>query len=75
MLRRARFKAAAPGDMPAGSPFGPGIVALVVYLHTQHMVSYARLTEILHGLFGLEVSEGATARAQLSVYPGRALAI
>ena len=57
----ARIKAPAPGDMPPGSPFGPGIVAIVVYLHTKHMVSYERLCEILHGLFGLEISEGAIA--------------
>jgi transposase len=56
-----RVKAAAPGDMPFGSPFGPGIVALVVYLHARHMVSYVRLKEILAGLFGLEISEGAIA--------------
>ena len=57
----ARIKAPPPGDMALGSPFGPGIVAIVVYLHTRHMVSYERLTEVLHGLFGLEISEGAIA--------------
>jgi transposase len=57
----ARIKAAAPADMPLGSPFGPTIVALAIYLHTRHMVSYERLTEMLHGLFGLEISEGAIA--------------
>ncbi|MCP4825236.1 MAG: IS66 family transposase [Shimia sp.] len=56
-----RIKAAAPGDMPLGSPFGGGIVAIVIYLHTKHMVSYERLREVLHGLFGLEISEGAIA--------------
>jgi len=56
-----RIKAEAPGDMPAASPFGPGIVAVVVYLHTRHMVSHERLTEVLHGLFGLEISQGAIA--------------
>ena len=56
-----RIKAAAPGDMPPGSPFGPGIVAVVIYLHARHMVSYERLREILNGLFGLEISEGAIA--------------
>jgi transposase len=40
-----------PVDMPPGSPFGPGIVAL----------SYARLAEMLDGLFGLKISEGAIA--------------
>jgi len=57
----ARVSAPAPHDMPAGSPFGPGIVALVTYLHARHMVSYARLVEILDGLLGLEISEGAIA--------------
>ena len=35
-----------PADMPPGSPFGPGIVALVTYLHGCQMVSYARLAEM-----------------------------
>jgi transposase len=50
-----------PADMPPGSPFGPGIVALVTYLHGCQMVSYARLAEMLDGLFGLKISEGAIA--------------
>ena len=50
-----------PADMPAGSPFGPGIAATVAYLHGCHMVSYSRLTEVLDGLFGLKMSEGAIA--------------
>jgi transposase len=50
-----------PADMPAGSPFGPGIVALVVYLHACQLVSYNRLVEMLDGLFGLTVSQGAIA--------------
>jgi transposase len=53
--------ARAPTDMPAGSPFGSGIVALVTYLHGCQMVSYARLAEMLEGLFGLKISEGAIA--------------
>jgi transposase len=53
--------AEAPADMPPGSPFGPGIVALVTYLHGCQMVSYARLAEMLEGLFGLKISEGAIA--------------
>jgi transposase len=57
----ARVSAPSPDDMPLGSPFGPGIVALVTYLHVRHMVSYGRLVEILDGLLGLEVSEGAIA--------------
>jgi transposase len=50
-----------PADMPPGSPFGPGIVALVTYLHGCQMVGYARLVEMLEGLFGLKISEGAIA--------------
>ena len=53
--------AAPPADMPPGSPFGPSIVALVAYLHGCQMVSYARLAEMLDGLFGLKISEGAIA--------------
>ena len=50
-----------PADMPPGSPFGRGIVALVTYLHGCQMISYARLAEMLDGLFGLKISEGAIA--------------
>src|SRR5215471_17475035 len=50
-----------PADMPPGSPFGAGIVALVTYLHGCQMVGYARLAEMLEGLFGLKISEGAIA--------------
>jgi transposase len=50
-----------PADMPPGSPFGPGIVSLVTYLHACQMVSYNRMIEVLDGLFGLKLSEGAIA--------------
>ncbi len=50
-----------PADIPVGSPFGPGMVALVVYLHASQYVSYNRLVEMLQGLFGLTLSEGAIA--------------
>ena len=50
-----------PADMPRKSPFGPGIVSAVTYLHASQMVSYNRLTEMLGGVFGLTVSEGAIA--------------
>ena len=50
-----------PAGMQPGSPFGPGIAALAIYLHTRHMVSYNRLVEMFKGLFGLEISEGAIA--------------
>ena len=50
-----------PTDMPPKSPFGSGIVSAVTYLHASQMVSYSRLTEMMGGLFGLTVSEGAIA--------------
>ena len=58
---RARVAATPPADMPPGSPFGPGIVAVVSYLHACQMISYSRLTEVLDGLLGLKLSEGAIA--------------
>ncbi len=53
------IKAKAPADMPVGSPFGPNIAAIAIYLHARHMVSYNRLVEIMKALFGLDISEGA----------------
>ena len=50
-----------PAGMPPKSPFGPGIVSTVTYLHASQMVSYSRLTEMMGGVFGLTVSEGAIA--------------
>jgi transposase len=58
---KRRVVATAPADMPSGSPFGPGIVSLVTYLHACQMVSYNRLVEMLGGLFNIEISEGAIA--------------
>lgn len=58
---RSRVTAEAPADMPPGSPFGPGIVSIVAYLHGCHMVSYSRLVELLDGLLGVKLSEGAIA--------------
>ena len=58
---KKRVAAKPPTDMAPGSPFGPGIVSTVAYLHGSHMVSYSRLTEVFDGLFGVKVSEGAIA--------------
>lgn len=56
-----RVAAQAPVDMPEGSPFGPNIRALVVYMRYRHHVSYCRLVEMLDEVAGLEISEGAIA--------------
>jgi transposase len=56
-----RVAAPAPADMPEGSPFGPNIQALVVYMRHRHNVSYGRLVELLDEVAGLEISEGAIA--------------
>jgi transposase len=56
-----RYKAQAPEGMAPGSPFGPGIQALMAYLHHSHHVSFERLARIAKELFGLTISEGAIA--------------
>jgi transposase len=42
-----------------GTPFGPNIHALAVYLKTMQLFSYERLSAAFRDLFGLEVSQGA----------------
>jgi transposase len=59
---KARITAKPPVDMTPGSPFGVNIVALVTYLHACQMISYARMIEMLDGVFGLTISEGAIAK-------------
>jgi len=56
-----RYRAEAPVGMQPGTPFGPGIRALLAYLHHSHHVSFERLSRIAHELFGLVISEGAIA--------------
>jgi len=58
---KRRVAARPPADMAPGSPFGPGIVSVVTYLHACQMISYSRMTEVLDGLIGLKLSEGAIA--------------
>jgi transposase len=51
-----------PGRYPAGleprRTFGPGIEALVSYLHERHHVGYERLVELCRDVFGLTISQG-----------------
>ena len=55
------------GAYPAGleprRTFGPGIEALLSYLHERHHVGYERLVELCRDLFGLAISEGGIEHA------------
>jgi len=57
---RKRVRAPLP-DAARGSPFGPRLHALVVYLKTFQLVSFARLEQMFGDVFGLAVSQGALA--------------
>lgn len=46
-------------DAAQGTPFGPRIHALALYLKGMQLFSYERLSAVLRDLFGLSVSEGA----------------
>ncbi len=59
----ARFRATPPEGMAPGTPFGPNIHALLLYLHHSHHVGFERLGRMMGELFGLKISEGAIANA------------
>ena len=59
---RKQVSSTPPADMAPGSPFGPNIASTVAYFHGCQMVSYARLTELMQGVFGLKISQGAIAK-------------
>lgn len=54
-----RFKAVPPAGLEPGSPFGPNLRALVIYLRSVQGIPLARLRAVLSDLFGLDISEGA----------------
>jgi transposase len=56
-----RFCAEAPVGMTPGTPFGPGVRSLLMYLHHSHHVGFERLSRLAAELFGLTISEGAIA--------------
>jgi transposase len=56
---RRAFSAPAPEGLAPGSPFGPGIVALVVHLHVTQAIGFERLSRLMAEVFGLAISEGA----------------
>jgi len=51
--------AKAPAGLERGSPFGPSIAAVVVYLHYAHAIGMERLARLMDELFSLSISEGA----------------
>jgi transposase len=51
--------APAPAGLEPGSPFGPSIAAMVVYLHYAHAIGMERLALLMDELFALSISEGA----------------
>ena len=58
-----RFRAEPPAGMAPGTPFGPNIHALLLYLHHSHHVGFERLSRIMGELFGLRIAQGAIANA------------
>ena len=54
-----RFKAVAPAGMQPGSPFGPNLCALIIYLRSVQAIPLNRLRDIVFDMVGLEISEGA----------------
>ncbi len=53
------FKATPPAGLERGSPFGPNLRAMVIYLRSVQGIPLARLRGVLADLFGLAISEGA----------------
>lgn len=58
---RQRVAAAAPEGFEPGSPFGPGIRALIIHLHITQAIGFERLSRLMAEAFGVMISEGAIA--------------
>ena len=58
-----RTVAAYPAGLEPRRTFGPGIEALLGYLHERHHVSYERVAEICRDVFRLPISQGGIDRA------------
>ena len=58
---RKRVAAAVPEGLKPGSPFGPGLCALIIHLHVSQAIGFERLARLLAEVFGLAISEGAIA--------------
>ena len=49
---RKRIAAPAPEGLEPGSPFGPGLCALILHLHITQAISFERLARISHPIAG-----------------------
>ena len=58
---RKRVAASAPDGFEPGSPFGPGLCALIIHLHVTQAIGFERLVCLLSEVFGLTLSQGAVA--------------
>ena len=58
---RRPVTAPASAGFDPGSPFGAGIIALVLHLHVTQAVGFERLSRLMHEVFGLTISEGPLA--------------
>jgi len=58
---RKKVAAPAPEGFEPGSPFGPGLCALIIHLHVTQAISFERLARMMAELFGVAISEGAIA--------------
>jgi transposase len=58
---RRHVAAPVPKGFEPGSPFGPGLCALIIHLHVTQAISFERLARLLSEVFGLTISEGAIA--------------
>jgi transposase len=56
-----RVAAAAPEGFEPGSPFGPGLCALIIHLHVTQAIGFQRLAWLMAEVFGVTISEGAIA--------------
>jgi transposase len=64
-----RFVAPAPVGLDPGSPFGPTIEAIAIYLRYAHAIGYERLSSLFAHLFDLKISEGALANLFRRAHP------
>jgi transposase len=60
--------------MAPGSPFGPGIAALILHLHVTQAIGFERLSRLMAEVFGLRISEGAIANLLARAAPKLATA-